>query len=542
MTNFLHAKYDSSGNQIDDPTVVIGQPEFAVDSTGAVTGFVALGKPYNVRSPFYGRRVGCIGDSLTQVNEVCGRAFNPVNVTGVALTYAELSTSAGNATLVWNAANRTLTWTAPGDTAGTPVVVTDGFFTLQSGSPNMSVRAGVTSRSLPATNQTDTMASGNANWAIGPSWSYVADALTWGVFTFDNLGITGNMSTDLSARYTQMLGSYPDVVIDLSGTNDVATVTGATIASTRAANWDKALARGIPVIAVLIPPRYSGADAGGYTAAKQGALTGANLEIVRLARARKGVYILDAFSILSTAAGISKTGYTIDGIHQSGGMGYEIGRQLARLLTSMFPAEVVRPLYSSTLYYDATYRPAGNLMASDTGNFAGTGGTAGTAVTAGTGLAAGWTAARNSGTTFAATANKFTDPEGGPDWQEFVVTAAATVDGEYIWMYPNGITTNIAAGDLINYGVEFWVVGTGCYGVYMDLQHVGDTLAAQGSRSRQIKDVAQGLRDGERGSIRCIPHKLQSGITSLLPVINFQGKAGGTFTIRFRSAGVYKVF
>lgn len=43
MTNFLHAKYDSSGNQIDDPTVVIGQPEFAVDSTGAVTGLVVPG-------------------------------------------------------------------------------------------------------------------------------------------------------------------------------------------------------------------------------------------------------------------------------------------------------------------------------------------------------------------------------------------------------------------------------------------------------------------------------------------------------------------
>lgn len=43
MTNFLHAKYDSSGNQIDDPTVVIGQPEFAVDSSGAVTGLVGPG-------------------------------------------------------------------------------------------------------------------------------------------------------------------------------------------------------------------------------------------------------------------------------------------------------------------------------------------------------------------------------------------------------------------------------------------------------------------------------------------------------------------
>ena len=121
------------------------------------------------------------------------------------------------------------------------------------------------------------------------------------------------------------MSAFGGVPIGNKNANDVATVTGATIASTRAANWDKALARGIPVIAVLIPPRYSGADAGGYTAAKQGALTGANLEIVRLARARKGVYILDAFSILSTAAGISKTGYTIDGIHQSGGMGYYLG-------------------------------------------------------------------------------------------------------------------------------------------------------------------------------------------------------------------------
>ena len=43
MTNFLHAKYDSEGTQIDDPTAVIGQPEFSVDSTGAVTGLVGPG-------------------------------------------------------------------------------------------------------------------------------------------------------------------------------------------------------------------------------------------------------------------------------------------------------------------------------------------------------------------------------------------------------------------------------------------------------------------------------------------------------------------
>ena len=44
MTNFLHAKYDSSGNQIDDPTVVIGQPSYATDPlTGAVTGLVGPG-------------------------------------------------------------------------------------------------------------------------------------------------------------------------------------------------------------------------------------------------------------------------------------------------------------------------------------------------------------------------------------------------------------------------------------------------------------------------------------------------------------------
>ena len=43
MTNFLHAKYDSEGTQIDDPNEVVGQPKWQVDSRGNVTGLVGPG-------------------------------------------------------------------------------------------------------------------------------------------------------------------------------------------------------------------------------------------------------------------------------------------------------------------------------------------------------------------------------------------------------------------------------------------------------------------------------------------------------------------
>ncbi len=61
MTNFLHAKYDSSGTQIDDPTVVIGQPSYATDTSGNVTGLVG---PGGVMVPLPKiTRLGLIGDS-----------------------------------------------------------------------------------------------------------------------------------------------------------------------------------------------------------------------------------------------------------------------------------------------------------------------------------------------------------------------------------------------------------------------------------------------------------------------------------------------
>ena len=545
MTNFLHAKYDSSGNQIDDPSDVVGQPEFAVDSTGNVTGLVGPAGTYNIMSGLYGRKGAFIGDSITALNDVCGRTFIPSAVTGVELKYAELSTSAGNATLAWNAANRTLTWTAPGDTAGAPVVVTDGIFTLQSGTAGNSVRAGVTSRALPVANQTDTIASGTVFWTTGPSFAWAADALTWGAFAFDNYGIGGNQTPDITNRYNQVLNGGYNVIIDFCGANDLGGYTGAQIAANRAANWDKALARGIPVIAVLISARYANPSTDytvNYSAAKQNTLTAANLEIVRQARARRGVYLVDAFSTMAVqSTGLAKSNYTSDGLHTGGPMGYEIGKQIAAILRSIFPIETVRPYMSVGTYYDATYRPGGNLMTSNQGGFSGTGGTAGTGVTVGTGLAQNWQAARTSGSTMAVTANKYADPDGGPDWQEFVVATPAAVDGENFWLYPYSISSNFSAGDVINFGVEFKVVGMGCYGVYMDLNHTGGALGGSSARARQFKDLVQGLRDGETGFIRCLPHKLPNGVTALLPVIQFQGKASGTFTIRFRCAEVHKV-
>ena len=508
------------------------------DGTALVSGDGTIG------SFLKGRTVAIGGDSMTSLNDIRGRPFSPVNVTGVVLDFAEINTATGNGTLAWDASARTLTWTSPGDTAGAPVVVSDGLYTLQSGSAGLSISARVTSRLLPSTNQTDVMAAGTAVWQKPTgSWSGILDALTFGRFTFLPFGIGGNTVADLTARFDQILDADPDVYIDFIGTNSVASAvsSGADIAAQRAANWDRAIARGIQVIVLLMTPRYAASstdNTNNYSAAKQNALTGANLATIRAARARRGVTVVDPFTpCVVQSTGLAKATYFKDGLHADGGAAYEIAKALATVLNAINP-EVIRPMTGAGMYYEATYRPDGNLMTSDQGGFAGTGGTAGTGVTAGAGLAAGWQAARTSGAAVLATANKIATTDEGPDWQEFDISTAA-VDSETIRFFASAVAAgNWAVGDTLEFGLEFYVIGTGCMGVYGSLFNTGGPLSD--SRAHQIRNIPQGLRDGERGLVR-LSQVMPTGATSVNATFYIDSKAGAAFKVRVRSAYVRRV-
>ena len=104
----------------------------------------------------------------------------PSNITGVTVYHASKINGAGDGTLTYNSAAQTLSWTAPGDGgAGDTVEVDrDGRYQLfATGSETKYVRVVVTTASLPAGNQTDTItltATGASIYANSIAHHYVA--------------------------------------------------------------------------------------------------------------------------------------------------------------------------------------------------------------------------------------------------------------------------------------------------------------------------------------------------------------------------------
>ncbi|MEE9614858.1 MAG: hypothetical protein V3W31_07935 [Thermodesulfobacteriota bacterium] len=82
----------------------------------------------------------------------------PSNITGVTIYHSSAANGTGSGTLTYNQADNTLSWAAPGGTAGEAVEVTnDGKYQLFDADKTKWARVLVTTASLPAGNQNDTI-------------------------------------------------------------------------------------------------------------------------------------------------------------------------------------------------------------------------------------------------------------------------------------------------------------------------------------------------------------------------------------------------
>ncbi|MDH5542992.1 MAG: hypothetical protein OEY64_08530 [Nitrospinota bacterium] len=117
-----------------------------------LTGVATDGDPQsNPSASLGGKRSGTVLKSLS--------ASAPSNVTGVVINDVPSPSGAGSATLGFTFTGKLLAYTAPGDTAGPGVDVSaDGSYVLYSDTATKYMIVTVTSASLPASNQSDSIA------------------------------------------------------------------------------------------------------------------------------------------------------------------------------------------------------------------------------------------------------------------------------------------------------------------------------------------------------------------------------------------------
>ncbi len=276
-----------------------------------------------------------------------------------------------------------------------------------------------------------------------------------------NFGVSGNTAAQLLARIDAIAASAADIVVVLIGTNDVnGGVTGVTLANYKAAVsaiWDRLANAGKVVVAV--PPLPRNLSAGNVN----------NRRVLQAMRSwtlqqawsgRRNFYVADAaieYGDPLSATYAPRSGYDYDGLHPQSRGGYEIAKALYRVLDRLLPP-VSQFLASADDTYDATYNPAGNLLAS--GMFDGTGGTLATTkgpVSTGSVVAAGWAMsfdAPYSGATalsgLTAVASKGTASDGRPE-QVFTLSGSYTGDVDSYFGMAQTLSTpaRFQSGDVI---------------------------------------------------------------------------------------------
>mgnify|MGYP001761183641 FL=1 len=338
------------------------------------------------------------GDFGASFNELCdqfGLDFaTPINITGVAPCRASMQTATGSALLEFRAADKNIRVTLPGETVGSWTPIADGIFQIPSGNTSNYMRVSITSRLLPATDKQDTLASGTRYWRRpNGSWKYqLSAALFEQIQWLPTFGIGGNQSTDVAKRMGPIVNSGANIMLMNVLGNDYITgnITVPDSVITTMSNGDQVLAKGVPVILQLLPPRYGKDAAGGnltftgeYTAARQGNMTTGNRAMRNAAYSRPGMYVADPSKAIDalSAQGAIFNGYTSDGKHPAGGLAHCIMLSNLAPLRQMFGAYAFSPTVGAGDYYNATLNPGGNLLVSNQGAFAGSAGTKNAGIT-----------------------------------------------------------------------------------------------------------------------------------------------------------------
>lgn len=351
------------------------------------------------------RNIAFLGDSITMYANTSGAIPSPSTL-GSYLSFdcTELFTPAGAGTLTWSNAAKTLTWAAPGESAGSPVLITkSGLYLVPSSTAKHGLRVVVRYGDMPVSDFTQkltvaSLAQMRHNSYGYPTWAHI---LSDAGFDYTTYGAGGSASADIApiADVIIAAGAY-DAVIDLTGINDV----GGNISLDSAwasmlAMYTKLVSSGIPVLSLSITPRGAGTSV-----AQTRVLQALNRKKRELQVVLPGFYHADIFQFMADptdTTGAPAANMTADGVHHLALAAYWAGKAVASWLGS----RTLASNYSvSADAFSAANNPNGNMLTQANIAFGGTAGTIGAGASGE--LGTGWSAARNTGSSIVVACSK----------------------------------------------------------------------------------------------------------------------------------------
>lgn len=172
-------------------------------------------------------------------------------------------------------------------------------------------------------------------------WPWAQAFMGWPLETLKNAGWFGQRTDEILARMTAGVYAFtPDWCHVLAGTNDISqAIALSTIKTNLTAILDGLEAHGIRPIIGTIPPRST------YTGTQLNDLLALNAWIRSQARSRRGVIVVDYYSVVASPsangwAGIAETGglaLSGDGIHPGNAAAPRMGKEFARVMTPVLP-------------------------------------------------------------------------------------------------------------------------------------------------------------------------------------------------------------
>lgn len=184
-----------------------------------------------------------------------------------------------------------------------------------------------------------------------------------------NFGVSGQTSTQILARISEVTSSDAGLCVVLAGTNDLGAGTPDVTISNLYQMYEILANAGILAIAIPILPRTI------LTGSGLGELWYINQAIKKAPSLMRGVYVCDAgfiFGDPTSAVGSPRAGYTYDGLHPVALGSYWLSQPLVDCIEPLFPTP--EPILAGVSdSYSGSNNPTGNLLSN--GLMEGTGGT-----------------------------------------------------------------------------------------------------------------------------------------------------------------------
>lgn len=497
---------DAGFYRIDRHTIgVVGNMVFRDPSTQAVTN-VGMGSMNGSNN------IAFIGDSLAAGYyyewSLAVSSPSAIPTSGLYINFRggeSSTTTGGSGSFEVDSVARQMRWTSPGDTPGPWTVITQGKFTLQSGTTNKGLFLYVWAVPTASATVTITFA-GFLNYNEShhlvskgslPSWVSSRFSSANEVFW---LGTGGAKSSDVLGLlpYYNSVTTGPGFDVVAVGTNSVANaIAGIVIAQEIIDLVTGRLQIGRKVVVVGIPARY----VSGSTPMSAGMLTElltANDLVRAWCSTNSGTRFVDAYSATVASSytdGRPETNYLSDEVH------------FAALAVQKVGALVVDALISLGVCDSVSFPESqGWIDFSTRGRMLGTGGTAGTRTTSVGGIPTGWTSSNT------ANVNSTMEVEIFADHNRRCVDvqyASSGGSGQYARLFISSITLatlGLAVGDTIECYAQMQVVSAG----------VGDNSYAQ--------FLLIGASDGMQLSVgnvvgnhmlRSPPRKIPAGTTAI---------------------------